>query len=80
MTREQRIARGDRIAEILKNEHFAAVVREVRDDIMQKAFATKPGDTALREDCYFEVRALARLMARLQGVVDDAALIRAEDT
>ena len=64
------IADADQAQRLLDDEFFQRILNELREDTKARIMQTKPKDTELREELYFEFHAIRRFEERLKTYND----------
>lgn len=69
MSNQQTLLRGNAAEELLQNEGFITVVNELYQQYTSDITGSALGDTQLREQRFFQLRALQDITAELTGWV-----------
>lgn len=64
------ITDADQAKRLLDDEFFQRILNELREDTKARLMQTKPRDTELREELYFEFHAIRRFEERLKTYND----------
>jgi hypothetical protein len=70
MSEELTLKRGLAAEELLATEAFIVVVNELSNQYYTEITLSETGDTAKREHCFYQIRALQEITGHLQGWIN----------
>lgn len=79
LTKEQRMARGDRAEALLKNPTFCEAVSAVDADLQKAILSTALSESDKREDAFALYSGFREVMKRLNSWVRDAQVVRDQE-
>lgn len=70
----QYMTRQEAIQNLLQDEHFSEVIKELRDNQLNRIIYSAENDSKDREQAYIRIKTIDELMAYLQSIAKDAEI------
>ncbi len=76
MSQDQDILQGEHAQRFLNDETFVGVMAGIKNDLLLRIANSAAGDTASREQAYFEIRGIDAILLKLKAMADNGHYAR----